>query len=144
MRTSAIVVITFFLTACSSSPTAPSTGDGSSSTGDDSSSTPQTVTLTMVQQQIFNTSCVNCHGATSPQAGLDLSGGQSHASLVNVTSPRSGSVFVVPENPDASYLLNKVRGTNIVGDRMPPSGSGLSSNLITLLTNWIQQGALNN
>ena len=137
MRTSAIVVITFFLTACSSSPTAPSTGD-------DSSSTTQTVTLTMVQQQIFNTSCVTCHGATSPHAGLDLSVGQSHASLVNVTSPRSGSVFVVPENPDASYLLNKVRGTNIVGDRMPPSGSGLSSNLITLLTNWIQQGALNN
>ena len=137
MRTIAIVVTTLFLTACGGSPTAPSIGD-------DPSANTQTVTLTTVQQQIFNTSCVNCHGATSPSAGLDLSTGQSHANLVNVTSPRSGAVFVVPANPSSSYLLDKVRGGNIVGDRMPPTGSGLSDNLITLLTNWIQQGALNN
>ena len=97
-----------------------------------------------MQNQIFNPMCVNCHGAL-PQAGLDVRPPQSYDNLVNVTSPISGVVYVVPDDPDASYLIHKLEGRDdIIGSRMPQLGDPLPPELLELVRSWIQTGALNN
>ena len=70
--------------------------------------------------------------------------GVSYGSLVGIASTgRPGAVRVVPGDPDASYLLNKVLGTDIVGDRMPRLGPYLTDGQIRILRRWIELGAKN-
>jgi hypothetical protein len=109
-------------------------------------------TLTSIQQNIFNApdssgrpGCISCHNANGARInGLSLVEGVSYGSLVGVASTgRPGAVRVVPGSPDASYLLNKVLGTDIVGDRMPRLGPYLSDGQIRILRRWIELGAKN-
>ena len=55
-----------------------------------------------------------------------------------------GRVFVVPRDLEASYLLDKIDGAaGIVGDRMPPGGSGrVAITQIGALRSWIADGAV--
>ena len=101
-------------------------------------------TFTDVQTRVFNASCVMHHGATAV-AGLDLRAPQSHGNLVNVASSQ-GIPFVIPGNPDGSYLVHKLEGrASIAGNRMPAGGAPpLSADLIQLVRDWIQAGAPNN
>jgi len=66
--------------------------------------------------------------------------------IVNVASPRkTGALRIVPGNPDASYLVQKVEGASgIVGVRMPQGGPYLSDGQIMILRRWIQLGAPRN
>ena len=62
-----------------------------------------------VQQQVFNTDCIGCHGAsTFAAANLFLTEGKSEAALVGVPSTRSeaGKLLVVPGSPDESFLMD--------------------------------------
>ena len=62
-----------------------------------------------VQQQVFNTDCIGCHGAsTFAAANLFLTEGKSEAALVGVPSTRSeaGKLLVTPGSPDESFLMD--------------------------------------
>ena len=62
-----------------------------------------------VQQQVFNTDCIGCLGAsTFAAANLFLTEGKSEAALVRVPSTRSeaGKILVTPGSPDESFLMD--------------------------------------
>lgn len=85
----------------------------------------------------------SCHGGG--QGGLTMSSASTaYANLVNVTSPNSGEVRVIPGNAADSYLVKKLEGRQSVGDRMPQGGGMLDETDLTNIKNWINQGAKNN
>ena len=100
-------------------------------------------------QQIFGQSCAlpSCHSPIARQGGLVLDTEDvSYTSLINrpVTNAdpsASGAVLVVPGDPKASFLIQKLKGT-APGDRMPQSGEPLSKGTIKLIEKWIKRGAL--
>lgn len=97
-------------------------------------------------QPIFTGSCAlaGCHAAPSPKAGMDLRAGSSYANTVGVTSTGyAPAIRVVPGDPGASVLYNKITNTGVYGGRMPPTGS-LSAQQIELIRSWIEDGAPNN
>ena len=109
-------------------------------------------TLASIQQHIFNApdssgrpGCISCHNAVGARFnGLSLVEGVSYQSLVGVASvARPGAIRVTPGSPEASYLLNKVMGTDIVGDRMPRLGPYLTEGQVRILRRWIELGAKN-
>ena len=112
-----------------------------------------TPTFSSIQRDIFNArdssgrpGCISCHNAAGARftGNLSLVEGVSYQALVGVASTgKAGAIRVVPGNPDASYLLNKVLGTDIVGDRMPRLGPYLSDGQIRIIRRWIELGAMN-
>ncbi len=103
-------------------------------------------------QPIFGTTmgaCAvsGCHVEDSglrPEAGIDLSPGMIRTSLIGVeTLCEDGSVYITPGNPDASYLVNKLRGVGICdGVRMPYGLDPLSPTQMRAIETWICAGAL--
>jgi len=112
-------------------------------------------TLSNIQREIFSASdssgrlaCVQCHTnvGRTPSAGLLLTEGQSFQALVNQPSrAKTGAVFVVPGDPDNSYLIHKLEGSaTITGARMPRNaGPFLTAGQISIIRRWIQLGAKN-
>lgn len=106
-----------------------------------------TATLDALQANVFTPSCAfsGCHtgpaGGGLP-AGMDLSSADaSFASLVGVTSLQQSSLERVTANdPDNSYLVQKVEGT-AAGTRMPLGGGALDQALIDDIRQWISDGA---
>jgi hypothetical protein len=107
---------------------------------------PTAPTLTQLQDAIFTPRCAfaGCHGPF-PNLGLVLLRGQSHSSLVNVTSAELAPMKrVLPGQPDASYIVLKLQGDpRIVGERMPYGGPYLSASDIEMVRAWIAAGAKN-
>jgi hypothetical protein len=106
--------------------------------------TPSGPTLASIQASVFTPSCAvaGCHGGAAAQRGLRLDPGYSAANLVNVSSPADNSlVRVVPGQPDASFLIQKLEGTQTLGDRMPQGGPYLSQSQINDIRLWIADGA---
>lgn len=122
--------------ACGSSPTAPA------------ASAPPAPTLSMIQAQIFDTTCATCHTdvGRNPAAGLNLKSGSAFANLVNVASSGlPGAVRVIPGNANGSYLVQKIEGApGIAGLRMPRNGTPLTDAQTKMIRDWIAAGALNN
>ena len=54
----------------------------------------------------------------------------------------TGWRLIVPYDPDASLLLQKLSATPPCGDRMPLGGSALSADDLALVELWIGHGAL--
>lgn len=98
-------------------------------------------------QPILTASCAAtaCHGFPMPQEGMDLRAGHAYNNLVNVSSTEcSNRLRVAPGDPDNSYLVNKIEGTNLCfGTQMPKVGS-LTSAEIAIIRAWVAQGAPNN
>jgi hypothetical protein len=92
-------------------------------------------------QPIFNRQCTGCHGGSG---GLTLTAGASYNNLVNINAQSSCPSLkrVLPNDAANSVLYKKVSGTTC-GSRMP-TGSALSTSDITLVRDWINQGANNN
>ena len=115
---------------------------------DDSGNGGNVETLAGLQSDFLTPTCARagCHSADSAQAGLVLVAGQSFANLVNVASTQVGSLNrVTPNDPEASYLVKKLRGDpDIEGDRMPRGGPFLSPAEIDRFIRWIDDGAANN
>lgn len=104
-----------------------------------------TATFTRVQAEIFTPSCAlsGCHAGPAPQLGQDLSAGRAYASIVNVRAVESTRLRIAPGDPDASYLVSKVKGdATITGSRMPPGGA-LPADKVQLLVDWVRRGAPN-
>lgn len=96
-----------------------------------------------IQSTIFGPRCSHCHsGAGAPQ-GLRLDAGNSYALLVNVASSEVPALLRInPGNPDASYLVQKIRGNAAVGARMPADGPPyLPQDRIDLIRRWVAAGA---
>ncbi len=112
-------------------------------------------TLSSIQREIFSVSdstgrlsCVQCHtnAGRTPSAGLLMVDGQSFAALVNQPSrAKPGAVFVIPGDPDNSYLVQKLEGSpTITGARMPRNaGPFLTAGQMSIIRRWIQLGAKN-
>jgi PKD repeat protein len=92
---------------------------------------PPAVTLTTLQATIFTPTCVRCHGGSEPEAGLDLSDGQSYGDLVNVQASTEPGVRVIPFDPDDSVLVTFLDD----GHRNRPASERLQ------IRSWIAAGA---
>lgn len=104
----------------------------------------QLVSLEYIQDEIFNTSCISCHGITATM-NMDLREGRSLAQTVNVPAQELPTMFRLRSgDPDASYLIHKLRGTQIEvggsGEQMPLHGLPLSQNLQDAMEDWIRGG----
>ncbi|MEM9798856.1 MAG: hypothetical protein AAGA20_00935 [Planctomycetota bacterium] len=106
---------------------------------------PEVVSLTTDIQPILDASCTSCHSGGAPSGGLVLTAGATHAATVGVTSAQVGALQLVNAgNPDASYLVDKIEGTQTFGSQMPPTGAPLTPLQRWLVRGWISGGALDN
>jgi hypothetical protein len=74
--------------------------------------------------------CLECHGATTAEGGLDLSTAQ--AALAG----GEGGVAIAPGDPDASLLWE-----HVASDEMPKGRPPLSADEKAALKSWIENGA---
>lgn len=106
-----------------------------------------------IQAQVLGPQCAGCHGGSAGLAGL---GGcnSGYASLVDVASSEHTTMDrVEPGDPDASWLMHKLDGTqgiftaqcfgNFCGNRMPLGGPFLSQADLDAVRAWIANGAAN-
>lgn len=88
--------------------------------------------------------CFPCHDGRAPKhVGLDLGGlDLSTLGKLREGGGTSGSKIVVPGDPAASALVQKLRGTYAYGTRMPKSGPPFwTEEEIALVEQWIREGA---
>lgn len=108
---------------------------------------PANVSFANQIQAIFNANCIVCHATGGiADAIMHLNTGESFAALVNQPSVQNANLTrVVPGNSAGSLLFQKISSNSPpVGARMPLGMAPLSQSDIDLITNWINQGALNN
>lgn len=105
-------------------------------------------TLDEIQAAVFGPSCssAGCHsgGGVALPAIMNMTSAQaSFDNLVNVASLQSpGDVRVIPFDPDGSYLIHKLEGTAMFGQRMPAgSPNPLDPAVIADIRQWIMDGA---
>ena len=110
-----------------------------------SNTAPAAPTLAQLQADIFTPRCSGCHtgvGASLPGVMNLTSASATYASLVNVTSISEPPLKrVLPGDPNNSYIIHKLEGTQSVGARMPFGGPFLDQATIDQVRAWIQAGA---
>lgn len=136
--------------------TTPPAGGGTGGTGGSGGTTtppPDATSIVRswygIQANILQPFCVTCHqGAAQFAAGLSWEVGQYEAIVTNgrLSTEIATMLEVNPSNPDASYLMWKLRGQGpagepIVGVRMPATGVALDPALISVVQQWIANGA---
>jgi len=103
-------------------------------------------TFDRIRQQVFAQSCATsgCHDSESSQGNLVLLPNAAYSQTVGVSPSNAaaavdGLLRVTPADPDLSFLYRKI--VNDLepgyGDRMPQTGSSLSSDLTELIRLWI-------
>jgi hypothetical protein len=105
-------------------------------------------------QPIFDDHCAlsGCHAADFPSEGLVLAPGFAFDpvfGIVGVSSTQVPALLrVAPGDSDASYLVNKIEGTQAevggVDTRMPFAMDPLTSEQIGTIRRWIDENALDN
>jgi hypothetical protein len=102
-------------------------------------------TLAQLQTSVFGPRCSGCHNGSGGglPGSMNLStAAASYAALVGVVSVEVGTLQRVNTgNPNISYLVHKLEGTQTVGDRMPLGGPFLSQATIDQVRDWIEAGA---
>ena len=132
------------------SPTSPSdnnggNNNGGNNTGGDTGPKADPSFSGDVMEILNRRSCTSggCHG--SGQGGLTMTTADvAYANLVNVTSPNSGEVRVIPGNSADSYMIKKLEGRASMGAQMPFGMAPLSTTDLQNIKNWIDKGAKNN
>ena len=84
---------------------------------------------------IFNKKCIACHGGVKQKAGFSL---LFRADALEANE--SGKPAIVPGKPDESELMRRIQ-LNDPEERMPYKHQPLSKAEISILRNWIKQGA---
>jgi hypothetical protein len=99
-----------------------------------------------VMQSIFDRNCVVCH---SQGYDLNLEAGVSWTNLVNQPAPPAeacGGTLVVPGDPSASYLYQKLTNPSpCSGSQMPRTDllpDPLPACVTALVAAWIEEGAI--
>jgi len=89
--------------------------------------------------------CDDCHGASNPKKGLDLSKGNGYANLLQRKSQEEPLVQLVKAgDPGSSYLWLKLTHATKEGRGMPRttfSAKKLPQAELDLVRGWIEQGA---
>ena len=105
------------------------------------------VSLAAQVQPFLNLQCVACHLTGAESGGLNLEPGKSRAELL-LESEEAPMPRVTPGDPEASYLVHKLRGTHLEvggsGSRMPQGGGAVSDATLAMIERWVRQGALDN
>ena len=97
-----------------------------------------------IQASVFTPSCatVGCHSGAGASAGLSLDAANSYAELIGIASSQDAAILrVAPNNPNNSYLIQKMEDTAATGGVMPPGGA-LPQADINVIRQWIVNGAL--
>ncbi len=89
---------------------------------------------------VKNCSLSGCHQGQFPPMGLNLGKDQFQDSLINVPSQEVPRLKLVnTQNPEQSYLLMKISGSEgIVGKQMPLNSPPLEPEEILALESWVQ------
>ncbi len=119
-------------------------GEGLDETGRpmDNGPLPLVPTFASIQQNVFTPICTTCHAGASAPLGLRLDEASSYAALVNAASVEVPVLRrVLPGDPDASYLIQKLEGRAAVGSTMPLGQAPLPAATIAVIRQWIAQGA---
>lgn len=111
-----------------------------------------TVNISMfnaIQQNYFNTTCANCHGASNrAAAGLYLTEGKSYDALVDTDSKKvDGKKLVEPNNAANSVLHMVLNQQSVEGISMDHRDLVSEKNELTILPlidSWINNGAKEN
>jgi mono/diheme cytochrome c family protein len=82
---------------------------------------------------IFLATCGDCHGVKEVKEGLDLTTYEG-----TIAGSFNGTV-ITPGNANDSYLVHQ-----IIDGEMPKRGTRLTDEQIQIITDWVNQGALNN
>lgn len=92
-------------------------------------------------QEVFDTYCLDCHGATAAFGQLDLET-DPYGAIVSVPSSTGTLNLVEPGDPDQSLLYLKTMDMQPpgTGTKMPPTGT-LAAEATDILKNWIADGA---
>ena len=105
-------------------------------------------TLDDIQANVFTPTCSTsgCHSGPAGgglPSGMDLSSADaSFANLVGISSTQQPSLSRVAANdPDNSYLVQKVEGTAATGSQMPLGGTPLDQATLDDIREWISDGA---
>lgn len=110
--------------------------------GDDPSG-PMTASFGSIQSHVFTPVCTGCHSGGGAPQGLRLDATNSYAMLVGMASAEVPSLKrVAPGDAANSYLIHKLEGHAAVGARMPFGGPYLDAAAITLIRQWIDNGAM--
>ena len=86
-------------------------------------------------QPLLAKRCFACHGPDTQEAGLRLDD-----QTVATVELDSGQRAIVPGDPAASEMLTRITSTD-PDLQMPPEGSRLSDDEVSLLRQWITEGA---
>lgn len=103
--------------------------------------------FTSLQSNFFTPVCTQCHVGSSPAGGLNLEEAQSHMNLVGIPRSNGPENRVTAGNAADSFLMDKLEGNNLGGDRgdrMPLGGPFLSADEISVFKRWIDEGAVDN
>jgi mono/diheme cytochrome c family protein len=101
-------------------------------------------TFSSIQANVFTPTCSTCHSGASAPHGLRLDAANSYALLVGVPSDEQASILrVKPNEPDNSYLVQKIQGNAATGERMPAGLPALPQATIDAIRQWIVNGAMN-
>lgn len=115
-----------------------STGSGAGG-GADASSSASGGTACPDIPMLFVMKCgtAGCHGADSPQQGLDLASPDVASRVVGKMSKECGEPLADPANPDGSVLYKKLKPSPTCGGSQMPLGVPLSSAETDCVKDWI-------
>lgn len=83
---------------------------------------------------LLRDNCFRCHGEKE-KGGLRLNSREA-----SLKAGASGKVAITPGDVTKSEVIARIRSTD-EGQRMPPTGHGLSAKQISTLENWVKSGA---
>ncbi|WP_164103940.1 PSD1 and planctomycete cytochrome C domain-containing protein [Candidatus Laterigemmans baculatus] len=86
-------------------------------------------------QPLISKHCLLCHGPDEAEGGVRLDVAELAAAAAD-----SGARAIVPGDAEQSELLRRVTSSDL-SERMPPDGEPLSDEQVSLLRQWIEQGA---
>lgn len=92
-------------------------------------------------RDLFANKCAfaGCHAGNMPAANLDLTPENYAANLIKTKSKQAPEFFrVKPGDASNSYLVRKIAGKGIRGERMPLNNPPLSQGELDAITQWIR------
>ena len=103
--------------------------------------------LSLIEMKIFGPSCglsATCHGGDTPQKELLLTPPVASRILDRMSKEVPERKLIVPGDPDASYLYEKIASARpAFGTRMPDQNPPLAPGFVAAVREWIRAGAKN-